>query len=486
MKLRKLFLVVLSVVLVASLFNCGDETSAIASGANVELTLAQTDSWWGTAKDPELQKAVAKAIGEKTNLTIKEMVIPNSQYKQKLGLLFSSGDNPDVVRVMQAMNYLPGFVVNGEIIALDDYIAKSKAASAVDPAYYDFLRINGKVHYVPYQKPAQKFLWVRQDMADKYKVSIKKEMGTEEFFNEMKKINAAEVVPLTFPKFIDNLQYFYNAFGGYANIYEKDGKHIDGFNTPEVKEALVYIKKLYDAKILDQEFVTNENNKMRENLFTGKTAAAIDYYNRYSYYMSNAESSGNASEFIPMYTLVGPKGTKGTLNEAIQDAWVISASCKNPDRAFDLVQALAFDPEVLTISQIGVKDLHYTIENGVAGSTEKAKATGASFNPGYLFAANVDVKVPFKWDDATEKSFAKQLAVAKEVEAFKGPAYAIPVWKSDKLAEVNLSVKKKREEIASKIVLGTTSLEAGMKEYEEYWNSIEGPAILEQCNSYKN
>ena len=77
----------------------------------------------------------------------------------------------------------------------------------------------------------------------------------------MKKVVAADkkMIPFCFPKFIDNFQFFYNSFGTYGNIYPKDGKYIDGFNTPQAKEALLYIKKLYDDPIITLEKVRNQH-----------------------------------------------------------------------------------------------------------------------------------------------------------------------------------------------------------------------------------
>ncbi|MBN2545933.1 MAG: extracellular solute-binding protein [Spirochaetes bacterium] len=480
---KKIFAVVLIAFIL--MFAMLITISAKKTTSNV-IKICVSDAWWGTSRDPDLQNAVIKELEKKIGIKIKPIIPTNAQYKEKVGLLLNSGDKPDIFRAFQAMNFVPSYAVQGHIIPLDDYIKKSPLASSVDPKIYDLLKVNGKIYFIPFNKPATKNLWMRKDLADKYGIKLSSTPTTDEFFTEMKKVVSADkkIIAFCFPKFIDNFQFFYNSFGCYANIYPKDGKYIDGFNTPEAKETLVYIKKLYDEGIWDKEFITNENNKMRENLFKGMAVSDIDYYYRYSFYVDNSVNAKAETDFLPLYKLVGPKGFGGNLNEAIQDAWVITNTCKNPDVAFKFIEQEVFNPEVRQITSIGVKSLHYSVdEKGIAQPRDVAKATGYNLNPQFLFASFPDFSDKgFQWSPQVLKSLPKQIQIAKEQAKHLGPAFAAPAGKSEKYDQVVLSIKKKREEIASKFVLGSATLEEAFKEYDNYWKSIDGAKMLDELN----
>ncbi|MBN2546472.1 MAG: extracellular solute-binding protein, partial [Spirochaetes bacterium] len=401
----------------------------ISSGAKKRnksiITVCASDSWWGTSRDPDFQAAVIKRIEKIIGIKIKAIIPTNAQYKEKIGLLLSSGHKPDVFRAFQAMNFVPSYAAQGHIISLDDYIKKSPLASSVDPKIYDLLKVNGKIYFLPFNKPATKNLWMRKDLVEKFGINISGTPTTYEFYREMKKVVAADkkIIPFCFPKFIDNFQFFYNSFGCYANIYPKNGKYIDGFNTSEAKETLIYIKKLYDEGIWDREFITNENNKMRENLIKGIAVADIDYYFRYSFYVYNSISSKTETDFIPIYKLLGPKGFGGNLNEAIQDAWVITNTCENPDMAFKFIEQEVFNPEVRQITSIGLKDFHYSVdERGIAQPRDVAMATGYNLNPQFLFTSYPDFgNKGFHWSPQVLKSIPKQMLITKEQAKHLGP-----------------------------------------------------------------
>jgi len=51
------------------------------------------------------------------------------------------------------------------------------------------------------------------------------------------------------------------------------------------------------------------------------------------------------------------------------------------------------------------------------------------------------------------------------------------------LYDKNLAVyKKKIDEISSKIIMGSVTIEEGFSEYENFWKSINGDSMLEQLN----
>lgn len=492
MKSRVITIVMAFVIVTSSFTGCSATTASNSTldtdvGAEtqkgtVKLTVCLPDTQWGSSRDNELQKEVVKELEEKTNTKINCIIPPQGSYKEKVNILVSSGDIPDVFRVFQAMVSLPGFAARGQILPLDDYIKKSPVLSKIDKALYDYMNINEKIYYLPKDEPLTKNIWLRKDVTEKYGVKLPVNASTEQFYTEMKKLAGTEVIPLSLPKFMDNLRFFYNPFGVYDGIYLKDGKYVDGFQVPEVKEALEYIRKLYRDGIIEREFITNENIIMREKIANGKAAADIDYANRYIYYISESNKYKTPTDFFPVYTLVGPQGKSGNLNEAIQNGYVVGARCENVQKAVDFIEYIGFTEEGLKLDHIGVSGKHYVVENGIGIPSEKAMNAGYDWNAGFTILTPVKINMGFRWDEATERGLPQQTRLYEESKRYNGPSFANPAGISDVFDKASPSIKSAREEIATRVVLGALSAEDGIKEYGRFWKSIGGDDILNELN----
>ncbi|WP_313558899.1 extracellular solute-binding protein [Ruminiclostridium cellobioparum] len=459
------------------------QTDAPKEKVKLSFFLSQT-GWGGEAVDPELMAEVEKVIEGKTNTDLEVIAPPQSSYNDKLNVVLASGDIPDIFAVRKAMDNIHVMASRGYTMPLDDLIKQApEITSLVDQTYLDYLKVDGKLQGVPMYVPLSKFIWMRKDVMDANGVKLSETPTTDEFYNEMKKLVGKGVIPFTFAKFLDNLPFFFNPFDAYYGIGEKDGKYIDGFNTPEAKEALAYVAKLYKEKIWDQEFLTNENTTIRENLFSGKAASTLDYYNRYIYFCTEAENVKAPTEFVPIYELKGPKGQGGNLYEAIQDALCISSKSKNPDRALDVLKYYVYSEEGVKLRCLGVEGKHYTLENNIITPTEKAKNSGykCDVNQFYLYYPKI-TDFGFKWSETIEKLIPLQVKFNEETNRHLGPKYSIPSNKSD-LYNKNLSgYKKKIDEISSKIIMGSCSVDEGYKEYEAFWKSINGDGMLAELN----
>lgn len=502
LKARKLIVLLLAVSLAVTLFaGCGskeeskpkeeaaktetskEETEKPKEKAKVSFCLSQT-GWGGEAVDPELMAEVEKVIEEKTNTDLEIIAPPQSSYNEKLNVMLSSGQIPDIFAVRKATNNMQVYAARGYTMPLDDLLKNTPEITSQVGKYMEYVTVDGKVHGVPMYVPMSKNLWLRKDVMDKYGVNLSETPTTEEFYTEMKKLVDKGIVPFTFPKFLDNLPFFTNSFGAYFGIgKDSSGKYVDGFNTPEMKEALAYINKLYKEKIWDKEFLTNENTKIREMLYSGKAASTIDYFNRYIYYIGESAKVKAPTEFVPIYELKGPKGQGGNHNEAINDVLAISSKSKVPDRALDVIKYYVYSEEGVKLRILGVKDKHYTIENGEIKATEKATNSGYKCNVNQFFLYFPKIKdYGFKWDANTEKLLPKQVEVNEEVNKHLGPKYLVPGGKSTLYDKNQPAYKKKTEEIASKIIMGSTTVEKGFAEYEAFWKSISGDEMLKQLN----
>ena len=477
-KLACLMMVVVLIVLSVSMV-------ALSAKKPVPLTVCFPSSSWGGSNDPSLMEEVKKYIEKETNTSIRMIAPPLNTYSDKINVLLASGDIPDIFRANKAMVNVHTFSVRGYTAALDKYIKRNKIFEKIDPKYFDYMRVNGVIRAIPKAQEAEKVIWARQDLLDKYGVKLSSTPTTEEFYNEMKKVK--DRIPFTFPKFLDNLVFFYHSFGVYDEfIKDNKGKYYDVFNTEDMRECLRYVNRLYKEGILDKEFPTNDNSALRNNLISGKATANIDYDVRYFYYMSEISrlNPNTKPNLKPIFKLVGPKGYGGTLNEACQDADIISSKSKYPQEAVNLVAWMNYTPEGIKITRLGIPGKHYVVENGIGKLTPLAEAGGQTFELTNLMKLHVPLeKLDLGFKFPNEENSQIYYKLTKDIGKHTGRKEIISFGQSPTYDRFGPSLIKKRQEIALRIIIGTVTVEDGFKEYENFFRSINGERILKELNS---
>lgn len=483
MKLKKLLAAMMvTIMLVTTLVT----VTALAEEP-VKLTICAPDNTFGLSTDPDLQQSVIDMLEEACNVELEAVIPPIGSYNDKLETIMASGDLPDVFAISQAMTRLPNYVAREQVMDLTDLIAGSEALSSIDKSYYDALEIGGKVYNVPYYYPRVKVLFLRKDIMEQYDIQLSETPTTDEFITELSKLNGTGIIPFSFPKFIDNFQFFLNSFGAYAGVYKNaDGVFVDGMQEPQMVDALNYLRELYTSKVLDQEFITTENATMREYVYTGKAAADIDYVANYSNYISQTAAADAYTDVQPIYMLVGPDGQGGGLNESIQTAWCISADCKNPEAALRIIEAVVTDPAIhAAFYNTGVEGVHYTIQDGIAVATEKATNSGYAIKYNYLTDSYISdfSMLPYQPDADMLAALELQRELIDKAMELRGDKQMIPSGVSELFDEASASITNTWKEVISQIVLGSTSVEEGLNAYKSFWNSVDGDTMLRELNA---
>lgn len=487
--MKKVITKVLMLAMVVSMLSaCSKSKTEVNEDGTkkVSLTICSPDNTFGLCTDADLQEEVVALLEEKTDTKLTTIIPPISSYNEKLETMISGNDVPDIFSVSQAMTKLPNYVVRGKLLKLDDYIAKSEKLSSIPQELYDAISVDGSIYHIPYQYPKVKVIFLRKDIMEQYDINLSNTPTTEEFITEMSKLKGTGIIPFSFPKWIDNFQYFMNSFGAYAGVYKnEDGEYVDGFQEDQMIDALNYLRELYVTGVIDQEFITTENATMREYVYTGKAASDIDYTTNYTNYISQSAATGQETDVFPIYGLIGPNGEGGGLNESVQTAYAISADCKDPERAIEVLETLIFDQEMYpAFFNVGVEGQHYNVStDGYLEATEKASNAGYSPTFTFLYETFInDFDVNFKPSTDIEESLNIQKMIIDDAQKFKGPKYSIPSGLSETYDEVAASITSTWKEIVSQVVLGTDTVEEGMNNYKNFWKSVNGETILKELN----
>jgi putative aldouronate transport system substrate-binding protein len=495
MKAKKVLIMITALLLCAvSLASCtqgqgtGGASQEGTGEAPREVSLCMSQIRWGISVDDNMMKLWTEALETATNTKIEIIAPTHNDYMDKVNVLLSSGDYPDIIRPQQAWDYVSQFAVRGYLQPVTEYVNNDPRFAQLKDVDLSIYQSGDDYYGIPAGRGNCKIIWFREDLANKYGLNIKSTMTTDEFVTELSKVNKDEVIPFSFPKHIVNFQLFYNFFGAYGGILQdENGVYYDGIQTDEMKQALLWVKQLYDQGLMDSEFITNENANMREKLSAARAVSDIDYTARYTYYIQTSADVGVPTDFIPVYTLVGPNGGKGNLNESGNEAMCLSVTNKNVEASLDIIDWLMFSEEGKIVDTVGLEGVHYDIVDAVLTPRADAVAAGYNTAPNALSegwaAISID-QLGFGFEGISEEVLAKQLEctrIALDSENL-GPLIKIPMGTSSIYDENVASYNSNLYEMATKIVLGTQDIDTAYAEYARFWSSIKGDEMLAQLN----
>ncbi|MGM7719378.1 ABC transporter substrate-binding protein [Metabacillus sp. Hm71] len=304
-----------------------------------------------------------KELEQKTNVHIDWEVLPEQGAEQKLNLILSSGDLPDVIMdapITPAQLMIYG--KNGTFLALNDLIDKygvetkkifqqlpivKDSITAPDGNIYALPQVNACYHCSMPQK-----LWVYKPWLDK--LQLKVPTTTDEFYNMLKAFKEkdpngngkADEIPLagtpqSYEAQVDGYLISPFIYSGNSNHMILDNGKIDVvYNKPQWKEALMWLHKLNKEGLLASESFIQDGNqflKMGEHPGDPILGAGICA-------TQGCFSNSRSGDYVAIPPLKGPEGNQVTQylpNPVTRPAeFVITKNAKHPDVAFRLADAL--------------------------------------------------------------------------------------------------------------------------------------------------
>ncbi|GGD72834.1 extracellular solute-binding protein [Paenibacillus nasutitermitis] len=357
------------------------------SEKKMEMTMFYSDS--GLVVDPPStdlsNNPYINIVEEKANVDLKVEVPPYSDFPTKFNLMLASGKLPDIVHT-----YTPGEAYKaaqeGAFIDLKPYYDNSPIIQKyITPQMMELAKdpISGKYWRIPmaYDKgPQGAGIYTRYDLVEKYNEGKWPE-SVEEWIELMRKIKKAE--PNSIPMSTRVVGDYVFIYGG-AVIFQmygaapygnriQDGKVIPNVVLPEYRAAVETMRGMYEEGLLDKEFATTESEswftKWNNNnvLFQWNNADQLLAGAAYYRTQGTEQQKTQKFEFAPplkesptdlKYTIGGqgiPISTHGLY---------ISASSKDKDRAWKVIEAFASD-ELREAIFWGKENETYTVKDGM-------------------------------------------------------------------------------------------------------------------------
>ncbi|PYI55970.1 ABC transporter substrate-binding protein [Paenibacillus flagellatus] len=319
-----------------------------------------------------------KWLEQKTNVHIDWEVAPEKSATEKLNLVLSSGDYPDVIMgfgVSPTQMMIYG--TQGVFLKLNDMIDKygveMKKMFDASPFYKDLITApDGNIYALPqvnecYHCMYHQRMWIHKPWLDK--LGLRMPTTTDEFYEVLKAFKTrdpngngkpdeialsgsvqASSSHLFSPSMIDS--FLMNAFvydHGDKKLYLENGKVTVPYNKPEWKEGLKYLRKLYAEGLIDPQALTQDNDQLKK---LGENPDTVILGASSGHNMGSVATLGGKSGRWLTYVAVPPlKGPNGFQNAAYHPyvvgngQYIITNKAKNPEVAFRLADFLFNSPE---------------------------------------------------------------------------------------------------------------------------------------------
>ena len=284
--MKKILALALAVVLSVSVFSgCKnnnvttsstlyDPSVLVKDAGGLELPLSDSDEkiTWSVDSDVDglNDSFVLKKLRAMTGVDVQLEVYPTSAAGEKIKVLAASKNLPDIVGQGLEPEFGDGLAVQGAFAAVEDYVDvlpnfKRTFVENEDNnwIFTTHAASDGKLYPFfgwDWNRDINHSMLYRKDIFDKHNIPLWD--SPETFYEALKMLKEAypDSYPLTskvgdaiFERY--SLMWGMKAFYPYYNEEKSEWLFTD--IQPEYKEMLDFMKKLYDEKLLDPEFITN-------------------------------------------------------------------------------------------------------------------------------------------------------------------------------------------------------------------------------------
>lgn len=426
-------------------------------------------------------------IEEQTGLDIQVNTPPTEVYDEKLDVIMSSGNLPDLLHAYEPV-WFDNYVKQGALRPLDDLIdrygphLKAKIPSEV----WDRVKYGGKIYAVPSLNEVTgiELMYARKDWLDRLGLAPPKTL--DEYYDVIQAFTRddpdgnglQDTVGLTFTADLGRSSPFFGAFGTQLDTwFERDGRLVYGNILPETKETLGFLARLYQEGLLEREFPLNLQTNLFEKIEYGKVGLfSATWYDTRGPIAANMKRDPNA-RWIPLEYPIGPQGNKGVYSiDTIRGYNVIPSDSPHAAEVIQLLDFIASDYKTL---KLGFENEIWRRE-GERIVTDFALHDESLYRGIYQSLVDVPDETLFKQrlDSLGDFNLYNNIQTIHR-NIMPSAFYGIPTSAMGKYSD-HLN---RLEDVFVKIILGIEPLDA-FDQYVERWKAEGGSEITKEVNRW--
>jgi putative aldouronate transport system substrate-binding protein len=389
---KRIILAGLAVLLASGVFAVSQKETA-APAADEVITIR---GLWRVSKGSGIKEdnLFSKEILERFNVNLEWEEIDISEWAEKVGLLFASGDYPEWIRLANQREYTydvwgpEGYLIpfNEHWDKLPDY------RKLYTDRQWEVMNVlksspDGNVYYLPVKSPAESDTWCT--FTNTYRKKTYERLGLEfpETTEQLKKDFA--VVKADNPDgymlahrhglggYIGQFALIFRTQTGHFDDPDAGGEHVYGPITDKFREMLVYERELYRLGYINPEFPTSTTEQYTADIGNGNAYfwlwyPGLNHYKGFNQYMGQDPETGDwyyGDKWIRAYEDKGPLVPV----EFPSYSWgtTLTDACEGEelDRMMEILNWSATD-EGVEFCVYGIKGVTYELnEAGVPDST---------------------------------------------------------------------------------------------------------------------
>ncbi|NIK75263.1 putative aldouronate transport system substrate-binding protein [Paenibacillus castaneae] len=451
---------------------------------------------------PKDDSPVAAELEKRTNTDIHFEWVPNASYTDKFNITLASGKLPTIMYVPDVKS--PSFVnaaKSGAFWELGSYLKDYPNLSGANPVILNNSSIDGK-NYGIYRGRAlgRNGVYYRKDWLDKVGLPVPETI--DDFYNMLKAFKEqdpdnngkADTYGMVLVKWtgqwssgFDNIKLWFGAPNKWGDV---DGSLVPDHLTAEYLEALKFMKKLYDEKLINQDFAIMDSAKWTDPLVNNQAGVIIDVVDGAARVDDKIHAALVAEgkdqpgvHFMDVFSGVkGPDGQLHTLpTSGFAGMLAVPKSAVKTEE--ELKRVLTFidqinQPELQTMLGYGLEGTHHTVEEGsvvVSKDTVLMESEVEGLNQMLTFIPeDLVMKVkqtPLRLRQAELQKENESYIVANPAEPFISKVY------TEKGAQLDNILNDAR----IKFIVGQLD-EAGFNAALELWKKSGGNDLIKEMN----
>ncbi|HZG86282.1 extracellular solute-binding protein [Paenibacillus sp.] len=447
-----------------------------------------TDNFW--------TQWMQKEFGDPNNIKLEFVPVPRNQEVDKLNVLMSTGDAPDIVFTYD-LNTIYNYVKDGGLTdvgpVIEQYGPNLKKFLGEEVLSYGVF--DGKQYTIPAKRTLQftHSSYIRKDWLDRLGLPVP--TTTEQFYNTMKAFKeqdpgqtGGKVIPYAFSAMnntsVSNTDQLIGSFVkpmSEEDFYALSATGIKEILKPGYKDGVRFLNKMNQEGLISPDFALDKDGKQFESDVANGYVGAFTALAAHPSLMGvgnvfdTLKKNVPGAEYVAMDTFTNEEGkTPKIIYDPTGIHMMIPKSSKRAVEAIKFLDWMS-QPDVLFTLTNGIEGQHHTIENGfpVAITTDEAKKT---------FYNNFDIAIVINGKDfgSVEKNMEavavgfpdyKDLAKQTIVNALKD-GYTAPRFDRPIEAEIKYgaTLREKATEIVVKSILAKPEefdavFDAGVEEY---------------------
>ncbi|WP_274648582.1 extracellular solute-binding protein [Paenibacillus humicola] len=441
------------------------------------------------AQPPSADNPVLKEFEKRTNtkLDITWVSAANSSdYLDRLNVVLSSGDLPDLLKLDDVTNPLfQQMVKQGAFWDLSPFLSSYPNLMEYPKSVWDNTKIDGKNYVIPVARPLNGFVFVnvRKDWLDKLGLPVPKTI--DDFYNMLKafKEKKPDGKTPTYGYTMRGSDVLDGVFTG-SNGRWKDvgGKLIDANFDPGMRESILFKHKLYAEGLVPPDYAVMKDSQywdMATSGSAGSTAETIEAQWRWTYdqwkrdpkvdWLPLSSLSYNGVPYVPQY-----RGYIG----------VLAIPKKVPEEKVKKILSLldfGASEEGGTLALYGIKGVHYNEENGIKVTTEKAVQDSVGVGAFGKIFMHYDPYMYAFAPGMTKEVFERNKQVIDERAKVAKPDVAIGLVSQTDI-KMGADYTKKMNDMKTQVIMGKAKIE----DWDKLIQSIQNDPTYQQITKEIN